>query len=614
VAAAIVADAPLHITNAQMLQQDGGSFDPPPAQVQPEGPAGTWTQVELPHVALQRGKPPGPSEVVTTWYRIQLGSAFAGQPPQAIHLYLPRWQTIGQVAVFGDGRLLFNSHGGPVWNGFNHPLWVPLAGTQGSVLPRTLLIRLSSATAAGGAISSAWVGPQDALMWRYRVREWLQADVPWISSGAFLALGLFSLAVWGVRRKESIYGLFFASSVLFYIRCLHYHWGLQPIPVPEAWFGWATVNSLGWFLLTVYLFGFRLHGRAYPWLERGFIALTLLTTIVMLPPLEAGPLAALNAPAYLGMLVASIALICTGVWAAWRARARGALVLALFNLCVLPLGVHDLMLQTYQVSMESVYLVPYAGIGNFLIFLALIARRYIGALGVAAHAQARLELRLRERESELAASYERLRVAEYERTLSQERRRLMQDMHDGLGSSLTSALRMVEHGHIGEADVAQVLKECIDDLKLTIDSLEPVETDLLLLLATLRFRLEPRLENTGLKLHWEVSEVLSLDWLDPRGALHILRMLQETFTNVIKHAQATEIRVSTDSDAEGVIVRISDNGRGLPDDAHARGGKGLANLRRRAQAIGARLHWVALERGTCFELWLPVQAPAERPS
>ncbi|WP_204332957.1 histidine kinase, partial [Klebsiella pneumoniae] len=81
-------------------------------------------------------------------------------------------------------------------------------------------------------------------------------------------------------------------------------------------------------------------------------------------------------------------------------------------------------------------------------------------------------------------SHQKLREIERREVLHQERQRLMQDMHDGLGSSLVSTLRMVEHGHIDEADIAQLLKGCIDDLKLTIDSMEPVETDLLLLLGT----------------------------------------------------------------------------------------------------------------------------------
>lgn len=212
------------------------------------------------------------------------------------------------------------------------------------------------------------------------------------------------------------------------------------------------------------------------------------------------------------------------------------------------------------------------------------------------------------REAELATSYERLRDIEHRQTLSQERQRLMQDMHDGLGSSLMSALRMIEQGRLGEADVAQVLKECIDDLKLTIDSLEPVETDLLLLLATLRFRLQPRLEGAHLVLRWDVGDVPLLSWLDPRSALHILRILQEAFTNAIKHADAHEIRVSTAVDGDWVLVRVSDDGCGFPIQLPLGNGRGMTNLRRRADAINAEVRWDSGPRGTTFELRLPLRA------
>lgn len=608
------ASEPIHFTHAEMLQQEGGVLGPPPAQIDSDGPRGAWSEVALPHVSLHRGMAAvldKPGSVATTWYRVRVDGNFPGYAPADIHLYLPRWQTVGQVAVYGDGRLLFNSRGGAVWNGFNHPLWVPLAAVQGASVPRTLLVRLTSVRAAGGTISSIWVGPQDTLMWRYRLREWLQADLPYESSAALLALGLFSLVVWAARPRESGYALFFAASLMFYVRCLHYHWGLEPIPVPDDWFTWATVNSLGWLMVAFYFFCFRLHGRSYPWLERGFIALIGLSTLIMLPPLKAAPMLVMLAPlAYMAMGIGGIVVVAVAMWAAIRARSRDALILATFNLAMLPLAVHDLMQMDLQISAESVYLVPYGGIGEFIIFLAIVSRRYIGALAEVERSRTRLAQRLREREAELAESYDKLRVIEHEQTLTQERRRLMQDMHDGLGSSLMSALRMVERGEIDEAAVAQVLKECIDDLKLTIDSLEPVETDLLLLMATLRFRLEPRLEGTGLALCWEVGEVPPLAWLDPRSALHVLRILQEAFTNVIKHAQASEIHVSTRCDGDGVAVRVADNGRGMPADAVDRGGKGLANLRRRARAIGAHPRWETQARGTCFVLWLPVTPSA----
>lgn len=219
-----------------------------------------------------------------------------------------------------------------------------------------------------------------------------------------------------------------------------------------------------------------------------------------------------------------------------------------------------------------------------------------------------LEQRLQAREAELTESHKLLREIEQRQTLSQERQRLMQDMHDGLGSSLTSALRVVEHGHMDEAEIAQVLKGCIDDLKLAIDSMEPVDADLLLLLATLRYRLGPRLESTGIALRWEVKSVPELEWLDPKNSLHILRILQEVFTNIIKHTHATEIRVATRAESDHVVVTVTDNGPGFSvEGALKSGGKGLSNQIRRAEAIGAEVKWDSNDEGTCFSLRLPIK-------
>jgi signal transduction histidine kinase len=230
-------------------------------------------------------------------------------------------------------------------------------------------------------------------------------------------------------------------------------------------------------------------------------------------------------------------------------------------------------------------------------------------------ANAGLAQRLSAREAELTAVHERLREAEHRQTLIQERQRLMQDMHDGMGSSLSSALRIVERGKLDEAAVAEVLKGCIDDLKLAIDSMEPVDADLLLLLATLRFRLGPRLESTGIALRWGVRDIPALDWLDPRNSLHILRILQEAITNIIKHANASEVRLATATEADGVTVTITDNGTGFDlKTALGSGGKGLSNQLRRAHAIGAEIRWTSDRSGTRMTLWLPIQRTSDESS
>jgi signal transduction histidine kinase len=211
---------------------------------------------------------------------------------------------------------------------------------------------------------------------------------------------------------------------------------------------------------------------------------------------------------------------------------------------------------------------------------------------------------------ELEKSNNRLREIERSQTLQEERQRIMQEMHDGLGSSLLSALRVIEKGNMPTHEVAQVLKACIDDLKLAIDSIEPVDEDLLLLLATLRFRIGTRLENSGIILHWNVADIPPLEWLTPGCSLHVLRILQEALTNIIKHSGATEVSLSTHTTATHIIVEIADNGCGFDvSQALALNGRGLSNQLQRATTIGAEVCWPNQQRGSSFQLMLPVQQP-----
>jgi signal transduction histidine kinase len=155
----------------------------------------------------------------------------------------------------------------------------------------------------------------------------------------------------------------------------------------------------------------------------------------------------------------------------------------------------------------------------------------------------------------------------------------------------------------------------MDDLKLAIDSMESVDADLLLLLATLRFRLAPRIESAGVALRWEVQPVPALTWLDPSSALHILRIMQECVANVLRHTRATIISFSTATDGQGVRVVIEDNGAGFAvDEALHRSGRGLRNQQRRALAIGGTVGWESGSAGTRFTLWLPLQPIRHTPT
>lgn len=608
------------VDQAVLLHQPGAGWDAPAAVPRSDMDITAGESVTLPHARARSVATPGyalDAQPEVVWYRLAWPEALAHAGDAPLALYLPRWQTIGNVAVYVDGVRLHGTGdqgGSRVWNSFNRPLWVPL-GPAGAA--HEVLLRMASQPGVGGAVSRAWVGPVPELLASYRLRTWLQVDLLAIVSAVYVALGLMALAVWCVRRHDMPYLLFFAASLAHGMRVVHFTLGDQPLLLSDAWFGWLTVNAAGWSVLFIYLFVLRIHGQRRPLLERSLLALQGVASVATLPHLlhleTMLPLATAAAIAALVVAAASGGLV------SWRARTPEGRLLAVGLLLFVPAGVYDMLLQSYALDIGWPYLSPYTSLLALATFLLVGYRKYVGAIHAVEVANSELEQRLQARESELAASYQQLSALERQQTLDGERRRLMQEMHDGIGSSLLSALRMAQESQLSDADMARVLTECIEDLKLSIDSLEHADTDLLGLLAALRFRLGPRLEAAGLTLHWRVEDVPPLPWLDPQSALHILRILQEVLANIVKHSGARSIEIATGLQAGYVMVWVHDDGRpfaGPAREAHPErsAGKGLANVGSRALAIGAEYSWQAAsgQQGNTFGLSLPLRAPVRR--
>jgi signal transduction histidine kinase len=199
--------------------------------------------------------------------------------------------------------------------------------------------------------------------------------------------------------------------------------------------------------------------------------------------------------------------------------------------------------------------------------------------------------------------------------VSEERERLMRDMHDGVGSQLMATLNAFERGQLPSAQVGELLRECIEDLRLVIDSLDAGEHTLAAALANLRYRIEPRLAAAGLGLVWDV-DAMAGSRLAPGAVLHVLRVVQEALNNALKHAQATRLSVrAIDEPSTGTFrVEVSDDGvGGLPTTrtGAATTGRGLDNMRQRARSLGGELELVAQTRGTSVRLRV-LSDPRER--
>jgi signal transduction histidine kinase len=147
-----------------------------------------------------------------------------------------------------------------------------------------------------------------------------------------------------------------------------------------------------------------------------------------------------------------------------------------------------------------------------------------------------------------------------------------------------------------------MLNHALEELRMTLDSLEPMEGDLPTILGTLRQRIAPALQAARIELDWQVEEVPAVPGLEARGVMHLFRCLQEVFANVLKHAHASRVTVRTWAEAGRVYLSVSDNGVGLgagPDPAFRDGGRGISNIRLRAAEIGAEVRFSTEPPGTC---------------
>ena len=597
-----------------VLRSMGSSHANLPDHLQPPDEVSAWRPVALPNV---RGRSAGQSapedqRYEMRWYRLRFTPTHGLWPTQ-MALYLPRLVGLAATVLVRspDGwRPVFDNQAG-TGEQWVRSLWVELPTElieAGPGQPIDVVIAVPVLQDSFYSVSSAWLGAAADLEPKHQLRWALQIGVPQACGLMLLMLGLFSLALWVRRRKESVYLLFAGLALAWLLRNLHYYVDLPRNRPALDWFWWLTNASMSGVMLLTFMFALRFVPRRYVLIERSVVLFVLLSSVAAMPfwmPMLDTSVLVHSANAVVGALAAILVAVL-----AWRKGGRELRVVALSMGLTLVLGLHDVVLLAGWAWPEDIYLMPFASLACGASFLYVVQRRYVGALERVDHLNVELLQRLRDQSIELHKQFERVREAERQQSLLVERQRLMQDMHDGLGSSLLSAMVAVEQGSMEQNQVVEVLRECVDDLRLVIDSLEPVGHDLVSLLATMRYRLGKRLQMGGLTLEWDVQDLPPLSWLEPPDALHVLRLMQEALSNVLKHARATRVRMVTRHHGSYVEIRVEDDGDGFDLD-NAQRGRGLKSQQRRAQRLGGSLSIdSSLGNGTRLSLRLPVLRPS----
>lgn len=190
-----------------------------------------------------------------------------------------------------------------------------------------------------------------------------------------------------------------------------------------------------------------------------------------------------------------------------------------------------------------------------------------------------------------------------------ERKRISADLHDNMGSYATAIIAnvddMIANKKTGESTFANLKTnagELMSNLRDTIWASN--KENFLLTGISDRFKIYVQKINPAYPIiKVEITEAITNNIsFSPVNALNVFRILQEAFTNAVKHSHADLIKVNFKSD-EQLYISISDNGNGIKDINDINNGNGIKNMQSRAKESGLQLSIEKNEpRGTMISI------------
>jgi PAS domain S-box-containing protein len=201
----------------------------------------------------------------------------------------------------------------------------------------------------------------------------------------------------------------------------------------------------------------------------------------------------------------------------------------------------------------------------------------------------------------------------------EERARIARELHDELGQLLT-ALRLEldwvrkrgskpgQESPVGFGAAFELVEKAAAELRRICRGLRPPLLDDLGVDPAVRLLVNEFKERTGIAVSLEVRTVDGAEAVPAEMALCVYRILQESLTNISRHAGASRADVKLSCSADGLLLVVSDDGKGFNPD-HTGAGAGVAGMRERANLVNGNLT-ITSERGkgTRVEFRAPLTA------
>lgn len=254
-----------------------------------------------------------------------------------------------------------------------------------------------------------------------------------------------------------------------------------------------------------------------------------------------------------------------------------------------------------------------------LAFLAALANMMMRQFTLREAHRAELEAQAAMLERQVNARTEELSSlsSHLQSSTEREKGRLARDLHDELGGILTSAKIDIAwlEGHCKTNDpevvprlsrLSSTVDEAVNLKRRVVEDLRPSLLDHLGLGAALSWYVNDACKKAN--LHCTLDLPPDGEVVAPEVAIAIYRLVQEGLTNILKHAQASEVQVQLQRKPSGWRLHLADNGLGITNFRPDQLSHGIAGMRQRARALGGGFELRTTPgQGTTIEAFFPIR-------
>jgi signal transduction histidine kinase/Tfp pilus assembly protein PilF len=233
---------------------------------------------------------------------------------------------------------------------------------------------------------------------------------------------------------------------------------------------------------------------------------------------------------------------------------------------------------------------------NLLLFGSLALALVLVVVGYLLYKQQRLKNQQLQQESKLQAALAKI---ETQNKLQEQRELISRDLHDNIGAQLTFIISAIENLKFYQPiqeqlthrfdQISNFTRQTITELRDTIWAMNSGEISWQELCNRVQAYTQKAEESSRISMEFHIGQSFPLEKTMPSSqSIQILRIIQESIQNSIKHSEANEVKIMLEKNKEGISLQVSDNGKGF-DLEKVIAGNGLYNLRKRAEELGAVL-------------------------